>query len=119
MTELGPEHGKEKILKNNYGINIQKGKADYYFKFLTSQLPGAQRNIVDKRIVWRIPQGIDLNSIPYATGHSETMKNVVVNKKCSSRVALQMTRRVMYRHHRHVGLLDYNYYSFHQDGQFR
>ena len=67
MTAHGPEHGTEKILKNNYGEHVQKGKADYYFKFSTSQLllQGVQCESDEGRIVWRFPKTLFLNSVWY------------------------------------------------------
>ena len=73
LTELGPEHGKATILRNNYGKHsLTKGKADYYFEFISIQLKGVhQSQVVDGRIVWRFPKSIDLDSVRYSYGETE------------------------------------------------
>ena len=73
LTHLGPEHGKEKILQNNYGKTaIPPTKADYYFKFVTNQLKGVEfKELGDGRTVWRFPRNIELSSLKYSVGHTE------------------------------------------------
>ena len=70
MTAHGPEHGTEKILKNNYGEHVQKGKSDYYFKFSTKELLllGVKCELDEGRIVWRFPKTLFINSVWFAHG---------------------------------------------------
>ena len=83
LTHLGPEHGKEKILQNNYGKTaIPPTKADYYFKFVTNQLKGVEfKELGDGRTVWRFPRNIELSSLKYSVGHTEGANWTVAQAK--------------------------------------
>ena len=76
LTDLPPSVGKEAILLNNYGRTktshgVEKDRANWCFKFKTSELVGACFKNVRGRIIWKYPENIDLYNHWFASGKTE------------------------------------------------
>ena len=74
LTEISPDHGVKKILRNNRDGAIRNKdfirKTECYVKIYKKDLPYLKK-VAGKRNIWLHPREIDLNYVPFFYGYTD------------------------------------------------